>query len=207
MQELQPYRYRVLEKSNDQLVVFNWWLGLEQRKGERAALRRCENLEASLQILAMQRLRYALAKTEIQVSEAAIAAVALLLAEIRRPVFLLDKPDSEWFNALMQEAPQSLATKMGGERESGAKKPLISELRFQRLLQAAMQDHDDFITQLRRIVKQFAKVTLNPIMMADQVFYRFRTIKDPDIYTRARSFNYLLAKDYYQEVLTYTENN
>ena len=199
--------FLVLRNAPEQQAIFNWWIGLEQRKGERAALRRCENAEFAMKEIGSLRLQFTLQKLVRSVSEKAIANVAYVLAHLKPSDELLKQESEQRFAFLMQQYTTRLAVQMGGQREGGTEKPLISELRFQRLLQASVQENDDFSIDLRRIVRHLDKeVKVNPVLVADDVFYRFRALKKPDEYRGEKSFQFKLAKDYYQEIFTYQED-
>lgn len=194
--------FLVLRNMPEQQAIFNWWIGLEQRKGERAALRRCDSIAAAMEQVGFHRLQFELRQLGLKVFPEAIASVACVLVHIKIPNSVLETKVEERFEKLMQERKTRLAIEMGAERDGGAKKPVISELRFQRLLQANSQDDDDFLEKLRRIAKHLDK-KINPIYLADDIFYRFRALKKPDDYRGEKSFQFKLAKDYYQEIFTY----
>ncbi len=200
-------QYWVLRETPQQQAIFNWWIGLELHKGERAALRRCETVSAAMEQVGFHRLSFALRRLTLKVSDEAIANVASVLAYLKPSVDLINEKPEQRFGKLMQNYTTRLAVQMGSERESGAEKPLISELRFQRLLQAASQSDDDFSVQLRRIVCHLdGKATVNPVLVADDIFYRFWALSNPDYYSGSKSFNFKLAKDYYQETFTYQKD-
>lgn len=186
-------------------IIFDWWMGLEQHKGERAALRRCDSIDAVMEQVGFHRLQFALRRLELKAQ--AIANVACVLAYLKPSIDLLNEKPEQRFVKLMQECTTRLAVQMGSEREGKTEKPLISELRFQRLLQAASQADDDFSVQLRRIVRHLdGKAAVNPVLVADDIFYRFRALKKPDEYRGEKSFQFKLAKDYYQEIFTYQKD-
>mgnify|MGYP003584019097 CR=1 FL=1 len=199
--------FLVLRNTPEQQAIFNWWVGLEQRKGERAALRRCDSAESAMKEIGSLRLQFTLQKLALKVSEEAITNVAYVLAHLKPSDELLKQESEQRFALLMQTYKTRLAVQMGSEREGGAEKPLISELRFQRLLQTSTQQNDDFSIDLRRIVRHLDKeVKVNPVLVADDIFYRFRALKKPDEYRGEKSFQFKLAKDYYQEVFTYQKD-
>ena len=188
-------------------IIFDWWMGLEQHKGERAALRRCDSIDVAMEQVGFHRLQFALRRLELKVSSQAIANVACVLAYLKPSIDLLNEKPEQRFVKLMQECTTRLAVQMGSEREGKTEKPLISELRFQRLLQAASQADDDFSVQLRRIVRHLdGKATVNPVLVADDIFYRFWALNNPDKYHGSKSFQFKLAKDYYQELFTYQKD-
>lgn len=199
--------FLVLKNTPEQHAIFNWWIGLEQRKGERAALRRCESAESAMKEIGALRLQFALQQIGLKVSVEAVANVVCVLAHLKPSLELLNEKPELRFEKLMQACNARLAVQMGSEREGKTEKPLISELRFQRLLQAASQADDDFSVQLRRIVRHLdGKAAVNPVLVADDIFYRFRALKKPDEYRGEKSFQFKLAKDYYQEIFTYQKD-
>lgn len=94
-------------------ILTRWWQALENDKGTRAELRRCDRPEAVMLHPAFARLHARLAPLlERQWNwEYRVACVIGLLAHVRCP------------------GSQKLATQMGGT------KPNVSDLRFRRLLQ------------------------------------------------------------------------
>ena len=196
--------FLVLRNTPEQYAIFNWWIGLEQRKGERAALRRCESAEFAMAEISSLRLQFTLQKLELSVSEKAIAYVAYVLAHLKPSEELLKQESEQRFAFLMGTYKTRLAVQMGSEREGKTEKPLISELRFQRLLQTSAQENDDFSIDLRRIVCHLdKKVKINPVLVADDIFYRFNALRKLEEYRGEKSFQFKLAKDYYQELFTY----
>jgi len=199
--------FRILKNEAEQRAVFDWWLGLEEHKGERAELRRHQHGSEALQSLGTFRLKYRLSKLEsVRVSDAATAAVAHVLAYVKADSHYEDKTDDAYFADLIKH-PTSLAYLLGAETEQGAERAVFSELRFQRLLQAAADlDDADFDKQMRRAVRQVqgkSEAALNPIVIAEHIFYRYRTSRNPDFYKGRRQFGYQFANDYYQQVFKY----
>ncbi|GJL83251.1 MAG: hypothetical protein DHS20C01_28850 [marine bacterium B5-7] len=101
------------EDSAELSIMLQWWRDLENDKGARAELRRCTSPEAVMLHPAYARMHYRLASSlSGQWNwEYRLAAVAGLLAHVRKPT------------------KKFLAEEMGG------RKPVVSELRFRRLLQ------------------------------------------------------------------------
>lgn len=198
--------FKILKDEAAQRAVFDWWLGLEERKGERAELRRHQHGGEALQSLGTFRLKYRLSKQEsVRVSDDAIAAVAHILAYVKIDSHYEDKTADAYFAALSSHAT-SLARLLGAEAEQGAERAVFSELRFQRLLQAAADlDNADFDKQMRRAVRQVQspETALNPIVIADHIFHRYRTSRNPETYKGRRQFGYQFANDYYQQVFSY----
>lgn len=109
-----------------------WWKGLEDDKGERAALRRAANLTGVMLSPAFHRLLNDLRRAGFGISESRypkLAAIAGLAARIKG------------------EDSESLAASMGTPK-SGGGKAAVSELRMRRLL--ACNDIDELYTLLRR---------------------------------------------------------
>jgi CRISPR system Cascade subunit CasB len=113
-------------------ILRAWWKGLEDDKGERAALRRAENTTEVVLSPAFHRLLNELRRAGFGISEARyqkLAAIAGLVARIKG------------------EEGESLAKSMGTPR-SGGSKAAVSELRMRRLL--ACNDIEELYTLLRR---------------------------------------------------------
>lgn len=115
-----------------QRKVAEWWVDLtrEERRGQRAVLRRAKSLEEVVLAPAFHHLRHALAGSE-HTSVTRIALVAGVLAH-------LDENDTVPVAARMaQPAP-------------GTARPRVSELRFRRLLQA--REPEELLRAMRRLL-------------------------------------------------------
>lgn len=129
-----------------------FWQELEEDKGARAQLRRCKTPEEVVMVPAFHRLcRHLrpLMKHEREGWEMRIAAIAGLLAHVR-------KLDSR----------KTLAEQMA-EKRPGGDSPIVSELRFRRLLQ---RDRQDLFTALIRVLGLLDK-RANPFDLARAVYY------------------------------------
>lgn len=115
-------------------LLIKWWRDLEQDKGERAALRRATCLtEVMLNPAYMRLLRalraegYAIDNHDVPLAK--IAAISGLSARVKEDIL------------------ENLATRMGTPK-SGATKPVLSELRFRRIV--ACDDLEELYALLRR---------------------------------------------------------
>jgi CRISPR system Cascade subunit CasB len=117
-------------------VLHDWWVGLEDSKGDRASLRRCREPLEALFIPAYHRLYLELCnkldKTNMP-DRNRLPAVAALLSQVRSSV-----------------TERSFAGQMATPRQGGSE-PRLSELRFRRLLQ--YQTREDLFPALRRVVR------------------------------------------------------
>lgn len=135
-------------------ALIKWWQGLEQDKGTRAELRRCERPEDIMLHPAYARLHNQLAG---QLAghwhwEWRLALVIGLLVHAREA-----------------ENTRPLAKQMGG------KEPAVSELRFRRLLQC---QHDDLFPRLRRTLGMLEGKKANlPDLIASAFHWNDRTRK------------------------------
>lgn len=113
-------------------ILRAWWKGLEDDKGERAALRRAANLTGIMLSPAFHRLLSELRRTGFGISDGRypkLAAIAGLAARVK------------------SEDDESLAKSMGSSA-SGGGKATVSELRMRHLL--ACDDIEELHTLLRR---------------------------------------------------------
>ena len=96
--------------------MINWWEGLKQNKGDRAELRRCKDLKEIQQASSFQRIYWKMMKLageENNPSKEQMAIIIGLAAHIE------GNDDSECF---------------GHQISRGAESPILSELRFRKLL-------------------------------------------------------------------------
>ncbi len=163
------------EKQNEPEVLKKWfaWLHDENRRGERARLRRCETLDEILLQPAFFRLCLALPRFREHDLEG-LAMAAGLLALIKTPV------------------NTSLPRLLG----EGGDKPAFSELRFQRLLGA--DSPQDFFNAMRRAITQIDGKA-NPVELTDEVLHWHRQQRHPEWYRGARQWQYRYAKPYYTQ--------
>lgn len=118
-------------------ILRAWWKGLEDDKGERAALRRAANLTSVMLSPAFHRLLNDLRRAGFGISDnryPKLAVIVGLAARIRD-------------EGSRGEDGESLATSMGTPKMSGGK-AVVSELRMRRLL--ACDDIEELYTLLRR---------------------------------------------------------
>lgn len=133
-------------------ILTEFWQGLEENKGSRAQLRRCKTPQEVVMVSAFHRLcrrLRPLMQGEREGWEMRIAAIAGLLAHVR-------KLDSR----------KTLAGQMA-EKRPGGDSPVVSELRFRRLLQ---RDRQDLFAALVRILGLLDKAA-NPFDLARSVYY------------------------------------
>lgn len=115
-------------------ILRAWWRGLEDDKGERAALRRAGNLTEVMLSPAFHQLLNGLRRAGFGISDSRypkLAAIVGLTARIKG------------------EDGQCIATNMGTPK-SGGGKAAVSELRMRRLL--ACDDIDELYALLRRVL-------------------------------------------------------
>ncbi|MHB1203300.1 MAG: type I-E CRISPR-associated protein Cse2/CasB [Acidithiobacillus sp.] len=113
-------------------VLRTWWQGLEQDRGERAALRRAGTLTAVMLSPAFHRLLRELRQGGCGMAESRypkLAAIAGLAARVKA------------------EAPRPLANRMGSPKPGG-NAPVVAELRMRNLL--ACDDLETLYTLMRR---------------------------------------------------------
>ena len=113
-------------------ALLDWWRGLEDDKGGRAALRRCHEPIEALFVPAYHRLFQQMQRIE-SVNATKLPAVAILITYIKTPA-----ADAVFAAQLARPKP-------------GGTTPIVSELRFRRLLQC--QALDDFFPALRRTIR------------------------------------------------------
>ncbi len=113
-------------------VVKDWWLELEDNRGDRARLRRCANLTEVVFEPAYHRLRIDLPMFSER-EDIRIAAVAGVLSHVRD-----------------HQPGLAFAAQMAQPKAAGGRTP-VSGLRFRRLLKC--RDHAEVFPALIRIVK------------------------------------------------------
>lgn len=127
-------------------VLQQWWTDLQERNGDRAELRRAETVADVILLPAFQRacLRFKPFFKEEEHWEARLATVLGLMAHIRHT-----NPE------------QALAMQMAGSP------PVVSELRFRRLIQ---RNRDDLYVSMIRILRMLGnKANLHDV--ANSVYY------------------------------------
>ena len=136
-----------------------WWTELDDRRGERAHLRRCGSAEETLAQEGTERLRRALAKNRFFPSRERIGPVAGLLAHVKA-----DQP----------EAP-SLGRRMAEPVAEGGR-PVVSELRFRRLLR--LTEREDLYPQMVRVLRQLDGHVSVGALARDVYYWNERTRYD-----------------------------
>lgn len=118
----------------------DWWVGLENNKGDRAALRRSGTITEVIFIPAFHDLCVALQRCgDFGPKPERLPAVAGLLAQVK----------SDPKTARGGDRP-SLPVQMASDRKSGAG-PHVSDLRFRRLLQC--RTVEELFPSLRRVIR------------------------------------------------------
>ncbi len=133
-------------------ILTHWWQGLEKDKGTRAELRRCDSPEKVMFHPAFPRLCTKL-KPLLEKEwnwQIRVATVIGLLSHIKQ----------------IEPNKQTLALQMANGKKI-ENRPIVSELRFRRLLQ---REHDDLYGAMIRILKMLDHTANLPDLMAS-VFY------------------------------------
>lgn len=136
-------------------AVFRWWKSLDSNRGERAELRRCEDLLQVMQTPAFQRIRRRLIELGLKPEDSEqdrLAAVIGLAAHV-----------SSAAEATVHRELPGLPVAFSEDE-----KPAISPLRFRQLLDA--RDDDELFTRLRRVLP-LVKERVNLFCLANDVFY------------------------------------
>jgi len=136
-------------------ALFRWWKALNDNRGDRAELRRCEDLLQVMQTSAFQRIRRQLVEMGLRPEDSErdrLAAVIGLAAHVTAPT------DAEIQKALPRVS----------EAFSEGDKPAVSPLRFRQLLDA--RTDDELFTRLRRVLP-LVKDRVNLFDLANAVFY------------------------------------
>jgi len=173
-------QFMILKKDDDHDepdAIRRWhaWLHDENRRGERARLRRCETLDEVLMQPAFFRLSQSLPRLE-RWQLTGLALTAGLLAWVDTP------------------AGSDLAERLGKPKPGGSDSPRLSPLRFQRLL--ASDDPQDFYQSMRRAIVQ-ADRQADPVSLADAILHWEAQWKKPEWYRGHRQWQYRMAKPYY----------
>ena len=137
--------------------LFSWWNGLAERPGERAELRRAATVAEVVMTPAFQRICASFSghfKGETG-WEDRFAAIIGLLAHVR------------------ETSSQNLAEQMAG------KPPVVSELRFRRLLQ---RERGDLYVAMIRVIRML-KYRVNVFDLAKSVYYWGDSVKKEWAYT------------------------
>jgi CRISPR system Cascade subunit CasB len=131
-------------------VLHSWWVRLEDNKGDRAALRRCQEPLEALFVPAYHQLYHALRPYDGS-SDLRLPAIAALLAHVKH---ILPGPD--------------FATQMAAPKLTGGEAPRLSELRFRRVLQC--QTINELFPALRRVIALLDD-SVNIYSLADNLYW------------------------------------
>lgn len=136
-------------------ALFRWWKALDDNRGDRAELRRCEDLLQVMQTPAFQRIRRHLLEIGLEPEDGErdrLAAVIGLASHVA------SAPDA----ALQKTLPPL------GQAFSEGDKPAVSPLRFRQMLDA--RTDDELFTRLRRVLP-LVKNRVNLFDLVNAVFY------------------------------------
>jgi CRISPR system Cascade subunit CasB len=136
-------------------ALFRWWKALDDNRGDRAELRRCEDLLQVMQTIGFQRIRSQLVDMGLKPEDSErdrLAAVIGLTAHVTSTA-----------DPALHMALPHLA-----EAFSEGDKPAVSPLRFRQLLDA--RTDDELFTRLRRVLP-LVKARVSLFDLANSVFY------------------------------------
>jgi len=170
--------YLALRDETKHRELREWWESLDQNRGERAELRRCETPNEILPAKAFHRLCRLLPEWERR-DLLALAVVAGVLAHVK------------------ESAYGSFPRQLGTPKE-GSDKPLFSELRFQQLL--ASDGHAEFFQRLRRAIQQ-ADGVADVCLLADGILHWAADRAGQFAERPSQRFRYTWARDYFQPTL------
>lgn len=157
-------------------------------RGVRAALRRCDTLDAALLTQAFRELWRILpeATREASFMDANLekwGSIALVLAELRAEV-----PD------------KALATRLG-QQQGTTKKPIMSGLRFQQIL--ACHTPEEMVQRLRRALALAGRSEASAVLLADVVALWWREYRSGPSARPTHRFGFVLANDYFGATAAY----
>jgi CRISPR system Cascade subunit CasB len=156
--------------SPESQALISWWRLLDEKRGDRAELRRCGTLAEVVFTPAYHRLRQAVCRYGA-IHEDGLAAMAGLAAKVKTNV-----------------AENSIAEQMASGKGDSAR-ARVSGLRFRRLLKA--KDQEELFTSMGRVIALLDE-SVNLLSMAQSVyFWNDRTRKQWafDYYSKAPSEN------------------
>ena len=139
---------RFSKSSPESKVLLDWWHGLENNRGERAALRRCRNLTEVVFVPSYHRLRQELLRFG-NVDSEGLAIVAGLAARAKE-------------NNNQYTIANQMAISVAGDSAR------VSGLRFRRLLK--IQNRDNLYPAMIRIVALLGS-SLNLVNLAGSVYW------------------------------------
>ena len=158
-------------------------------KGVRAELRRCDRPEAALLTEGFRHLWDALDRDETRKDQLYVwAGVAMVLSELRD-----------------EQAGVSLAAE-AGKQKGDTKKPRMSELRFQQLMEC--HSFEELLMRLRRALALVNKEGVSVVSLADDILQWWKENESPwrpERPTQGVAFRW--ANDYFRQVAGYRSNN
>lgn len=158
-------------------------------KGVRAELRRCDRPEAALLTEGFRHLWDALGRDEIRTDDLYVwAGIAMVLAELRD-----------------EQAGVTLAAE-AGKQKGDIKKPRMSELRFQQLMEC--HSFEELLMRLRRALALVDKKGVSAVSLADDILQWWKENESPwrpERPTQGVAFRW--ANDYFRQVADYRSHN
>jgi CRISPR system Cascade subunit CasB len=136
-------------------ALFHWWKALDDNRGDRAELRRCQTILEVMMTSAFHHIRRQLLEMGLKAEDSErdrLAAVIGLVAHVTSAA-----------DPALQKALPPLA-----QAFSEGDKPAVSPLRFRQLLDA--RTDDELFTRLRRIMPM-VKERISLFNLANDVFY------------------------------------
>jgi len=140
---------RFSKGSPESKVLLDWWHGLENNRGDRAALRRCSNLAEVVFVPSYHRLRQELLRLGYAVNSDGLAIIVGLAARVKGDV-----------------TQYTIANQMAISVTGGSAR--VSGLRFRRLLK--IQDRDKLYPAMIRIVALLGS-SLSIVNLAGSVYW------------------------------------
>lgn len=179
-------RYIRLRSKAARDQVMRWWKDLEDHRGIRAELRRCESLDAVLLTEGFRNLwsRLADAGAPYDRDMLAWACVAAALADVR------EQPHGK---------AGTFAQCLGTQKEKTGK-PCISELRFAQLQKS--RDGNSFLRRLRRALALIDK-TAPVLSLTDNILHWFRELEGAEYQRPMDRLAVRWATDYFTAINAY----
>jgi len=158
-------------------------------KGVRAELRRCDRPEAALLTEGFRHLWGEVGSSDTQKDQLYVwAGLAMVLAELGD-----------------DQAGVTLAAQ-AGKQKGDTKKPRMSELRFQQLMEC--HSFEELLTRLRRALALVDKKGVSAVSLADDILQWWKENESPwrpERPTQGVAFRW--ANDYFRQVAGYRSNN
>lgn len=173
-------RFYAFWKEDDQKALTEWWRWLDDNRGCRAQLRRCNTLDQILPQSAFHRLCWKLPWWEKH-DLMGLVVVGGLLSHVT---------DSSTFSFPVQM----------GQCKEGGDKPRLSELRFQQLLSS--ENHDEMFERTRRAIDLLGR-SANILSLADGIFHWSKEQRDRYSEKPGWRFHYAWSKAYFNELFKY----